>query len=374
MTRLSAKITVADYQVEAGRIVLTLALTRLVVLVSLIGFGAVGLAGWIGQAEPAAVILYQAAADQGNDLQLVDARRGLLGHLTRKAGDESFPAWSPDGRQVVYFARREGGYEMRLVDFTGRLLGQMPVQRGDLGYPAWSPDGRAIVYSDAPAGQAAIYRLESRCLPAPGTCQPEALVDTRGELLQWSPDGTQLVFVSDCENNCDVYLLSLASGQVTALTRSGLYDLFPAWSPDGKRIIFMSSRRISVELYLVSVDCVQTGPCEDQLQPVTANLGFDGFPVWSPDGQWVVFSTDRDGGFNLYRVAVDCVERDDCERRAQPLTQMPGDEISPAWSPDGEWIAFVADRRLAVMRAGGGPARYLMDGVQPNQTLLWQPG
>jgi TolB protein len=350
---------------------------RLTALLTALLTISVYLAGWVGQAEPPAAIVYQAPATFGNDLRMVDARRGLLTHLTRQAGDESFPAWSPDGSHLTYFALRDNRYHLQVIDSVGRLSGSLPLARGGLGYPAWSPDGEYIAYSEERNGQAAIYTIATDCLLTQPDCTPQRLADFRAEMLQWSPDGSQVVFMSNCDNNCDLYLLTLPTGAVVQLTSNGLYDAFPAWSPDGKQIVFMSSRRTSFELYLLDLPCADSPVnCEDNLQRLTDNRDFDGFPVWSPDGRQVLYSSQRDGDFNLYEVEVGCLDDNvlPCEQAARALTTTAASEISPAWSPAGEWIAFVSGNRLAVMPAAGGAIRYLVNGVQPNQALLWQPG
>ena len=69
---------------------------------------------------------------------------------------------------------------------------------------------------------------------------------------------------------------------------------------------------------------------------VTDSPGLDGFPAWSPDGERIAFTSDRDGGTrDLYAMDAD-------GSRQTRLTNMPEDEAGPAWSPDGEQIAFVS--------------------------------
>lgn len=333
-------------------------------------------ARWLGTTIASHSILYQSPAAFGHDLKLLDTRLSVLANFTRDIGDESFPAWSPDGSQLVYFSLQDNQYRLQARDIAGSPLGSLLLVRGGLGYPAWSPDGRSIAYSEERDGHAAIYLIDVTCLIYQADCIPEKLTDYRAELLQWSPDGSQMVFMSNCENNCDLYLLNLSSHSVVQLTNNGLYDAFPSWSPDGKRIVFMSSRRTSFELYLLDLTCASApGTCEDNLQRLTDNRDFDGFPLWSPDGRRILYSSQRDGDFNLYELDTACLNEQptSCEQTARALTSSPASDISPAWSPDGRWIAFVSDNRLAVMPAGGGPIRYLVDGVQPNQALLWQP-
>jgi TolB protein len=114
------------------------------------------------------------------------------------------------------------------------------------------------------------------------------------------------------------------------------------------------------ELYTINVD----GSGEKRL---TDSPGLDAFPAWSPDGERIVFATDRDGNWELYVM--------DAEGAGlRRLTNTPEDESSPAWSPDGEKIAYVTDvirdnETIGVMNADGSGRKQLAYGNWPS----WSP-
>ena len=125
------------------------------------------------------------------------------------------------------------------------------------------------------------------------------------------------------------------------LLNSESLDYNPAWSPDGQWIVFTSERNGSADLYRVKPD--GTG-----LQQLTANPAYDDQADVSPDGQKLVFvSTRGDGTTDLW-------VRDLSTNRETRLTSGPGGDFRPAWSPDGKWIAFSSDRGTKVQRDGGG--------------------
>ena len=125
------------------------------------------------------------------------------------------------------------------------------------------------------------------------------------------------------------------------LLNSESLDYNPAWSPDGQWIVFTSERNGSADLYRVKPD--GTG-----LQRLTANPAYDDQADVSPDGQKLVFvSTRVDGTTDLW-------VRDLSTNRETRLTSGPGGDFRPAWSPDGKWIAFSSDRGTKVQRDGGG--------------------
>ena len=125
------------------------------------------------------------------------------------------------------------------------------------------------------------------------------------------------------------------------LLDSDSLDYNPAWSPDGQWIVFTSERNGSADLYRVKPD--GTG-----LQRLTTNRAYEDQADVSPDGQKLAFvSTRADGTADLWI-------RDLGTNRETPLTSGLGGDFRPAWSPDGKWIAFSSDRGMTVQRDGGG--------------------
>ena len=138
-----------------------------------------------------------------------------------------------------------------------------------------------------------------------------------------------------------IYTLDLARGVVSVLTRGREWrDENPRWSPDGKRIAFKSNRagadgarsgtgRSDYDLYVMDAD-------GQGVIRITDHPANDHDPVWMPDGQSLIFSSERDSRGDLYRVWL-------ADRRVERLTQnFVGRAIMPAVSPDGRSVAFAA--------------------------------
>ncbi len=123
------------------------------------------------------------------------------------------------------------------------------------------------------------------------------------------------------------------------LTGSNI-DYDPVWSPDGSSIVFTSDREGSADLFRVKPD-------GSALERLTDSPAYDDQAAFSPDGKQLVFvSTRGDGTADLWTM-------DLASRRAKALTSGAGGDFRPSWSPDGQWIAFSSDRAGTIGFAHG---------------------
>ena len=179
----------------------------------------------------------------------------------------------------------------------------------------------------------------------------------------WSPDGTYIAFVRREESYSDLYLLDVESQQTIQVTRNGsrtqprsqefvhqvIWATKPTWSPDGDEIIFLSQQRpatgpddqpaiyeFPLRLYRFQTELAGTRePNNDDMLP----LGLEGSdvlsPAWSPDGRYLAYvQAPRDTTprrILLYDFATE---------QAEPFPGTPEGAYDPAWSPDGQTLAF----------------------------------
>ncbi len=144
-----------------------------------------------------------------------------------------------------------------------------------------------------------------------------------------SPDGTRLA-LEVVENGTHVWIKQLDNGPFTKMTFEGTFNGRPSWTPDGQSILFLSNRGESVDVYTRRAD----GSTADELlldreQPIRTAF-------YSPDGQWLVFRT---GG----AVGGDILARRVGDTTDVPVVVGPASEFAPALSPDGRWLAYVSN-------------------------------
>jgi Tol biopolymer transport system component len=145
----------------------------------------------------------------------------------------------------------------------------------------------------------------------------------------WSPDGTSIAFVSFLSGNNDLWIMNAdGSGQTRRIALEA-WDDYPTWSPDGSRMAFVST---GVTEGMPNSE-VFVGSSTGDVRQVTINTGRDEWPSWAPDGRWLACSSDRDGDMDIYLFTSDGGD-------VVHWTDDPAFDEQPAWSPDGEWIAF----------------------------------
>ncbi|MFJ9008606.1 amidohydrolase family protein [Streptomyces canus] len=236
-------------------------------------------------------------------------------------------------------------YRVKAYDFEG--AGARPVRA--LHLPALSPNGRSVAFAALNALWTADTeggRAPRKVLQVPATRYVMAPT--------WTPDGKALLYADDREGLFAVRRRDLASGEETVLAEGG--RVFPALAPDGTRLACLD---MSGNLLLRDL----SDGTERTLAAPLGSGGMPGRPSWSPDGRCIALC-DRNRlnqrfreGYNLIRV-VDTTDGSAVLHPLAPHTSLSDRyDSGPVWSPDGRWMAVIAESALWLLpvRADGTP-------------------
>ncbi len=263
--------------------------------------------------------------------------------MTAKGGSASRPRWSPDGRYLSFLAARgEGKAQVWLLDRQGGEAQQLTEVPQGVGSYDWSPDGTRLVLEvqDPSPEEIALQKDEQQGVkPARARTQPPWVVDR----LQTKRDDVGYLD----HRRVHLYVLDVKSKKLTQVTSGDYDDGSPAWSPDGRFLAFVSNRdkepdaTFNTEIWLVASDNPDQGRT---LVRLTNNPGEDEDPVWSPDGKIRRVRHERRAGAVLVRDEIP-------GRRLRQGRRAAGPDPGPR--PERELPALRPGRPLDLVQPGG---------------------
>ena len=211
--------------------------------------------------------------------------------LTTGHGGDFQPNWSPDQTRIAFFSSRSGSPNIWEVEITSGALTRLTSNSGVNVNPFYSPDGTLIAYQSDQSG-----RLEVWVMNSDGS-NPRRLtnVGVTGHFMRWIPDGTGVVFRCTCGGKPATMRVSASGGdpQPFAEMMGGSHISF---SPDRTRIMDVVGHRV------LWVSPVSGGKPEKVYEFPDPDVRID-YPVWSPDGRWVMFDRFRPQGGDIWAIS-----------------------------------------------------------------------
>jgi dipeptidyl aminopeptidase/acylaminoacyl peptidase len=285
---------------------------------------------------------------------MVPIASGEARALTSSGVSSSHPRWSPDGKSIAFLsARDEGKTQVWLLNVHGGEAERLTNTSQDVEDFVWSPDSRslALVLRDpSPEELEAASEHKDKDTPRSTSASEPDAKDKKKAQKPWVID--RLQFKLDEVGYLDrrrthLYLFNLAAKSLTQITSGDYDDSAPAWSPDGKSIAFTSNRSnphpdatYDSNIWVVAPNNTDKGA---HLTQVTTNPGSDTTPAWSPDGKWLAYVTQLDP--HLFDYATKHLAVSPATGGPAKVLTLSFDRMvtSPRFSPDGKFIFFIAD-------------------------------
>lgn len=198
-------------------------------------------------------IVFVSERDGNAEIYLMNRDGSGITRLTDHPKYDVEPTWSPDGEQIAFISNRDGGYNLYIMDIKTKSVEAL-THVNYVAFPDWSPDGASILY------QTGWDKYQYLAVIDPKT-KKETRITSKDSTSYtkpvWSPDGLSFVCenaVSYEDDQIGISIGSYPDGQFTSVIEPFGINLQPNWSPDGSQIVFVSYRGGQRDIYIISRD------------------------------------------------------------------------------------------------------------------------
>lgn len=282
-----------------------------------------------------------------SNLWIVPTDSGKPRQFTYGDQSDSTPRWSPDGSQIAFFSNRgdkEKQSQIYLIPFAGGEARPLTSIDGEIGDMQWSPDGKRLLCT--------VRKLDDEQLERQNDEQKKKLgvVYRHYDRVFYKLDGYGYL----PHERTHIWIIDAATGKGKQLTDHPVFDEeSPRWSPDGKWIVFTSNRSENPDFMVDRIDLYVMPAEGGEMHRIDAPIGSKGAPTFSPDGKWLAYyGTEGEerpcDNTSLWVVPVDgsaparnLSGKYDLHIAAWTINDLGEPEtIPPTWTLDGKAIYF----------------------------------
>jgi Tol biopolymer transport system component/tRNA A-37 threonylcarbamoyl transferase component Bud32 len=335
-------------------------------------------------------VLYSGQETGNRDIYLLSTSGQKPINLTADSpADDDEPAASPDGERIAFRSSREGG-GIFVMGRTGEGVRRVtPVGVSAAFNPAWSPKGDEIAYTTENVQLTPLNweRKSELWVVNVNTGEQRRIEVDDAVQASWSPHGHRIAYVSrrqkadagdrsgaSTSRVMDVYTVPAGDGESVAATDDRATDWSPVWSPDGRYLYFVSERGGSMNLWRVAIDEV-SGRRLGEPEPIITPAPFLAHPSVSADGRRIAYTAVVQTS-NVQRLTLDPAA---AAVKGEPAWVTSGSRLwaNPDPSPDGEWVVFYSrdqpEGDIYVSRPDGTGLRQLTSDPAIDRVPRWSP-
>jgi len=232
-----------------------------------------------------------------NEICTCDLNGKNENRLTFNKVEDNFPVFSPDGKKIAFCSYKEGNADIFIMNNDGTNQENLTKSLADELCPSYSPDGKKIIFHSPQGGIISVYEMDINGK------NKKLISSNNGFNVSYSPDNKKIIFDSVKNGyNRSLKILDLKTNNEKVLFEdTNPFGHFPKWSPDGKKILFNKgwfdkdgNSKLQICLYDLKTN---------HIDELTDGSFEDGKAAFSPDGNAILFYSNRDGiEYEIYRM------------------------------------------------------------------------
>jgi len=228
--------------------------------------------------------------------------------------------------RIAYVTKAAQRYQLWVADADGENAAPALASAEPIISPAWSPDGSQLAYVSFESRKPVVYAHDV----SSGKRRLVANFKGSNSAPSWSPDGKTIALTLSLGGGSQLFLINANGGEPRRWLQSSSIDTEPVFAPDGRSIYFVSDRGASPQIYRASI----TG---QSVERVTFTGTYNISPALSPDGRWLAYISRVGGAFKLHMMDLQ-------SGQVHPISDSTSDE-SPSFSPNGKMVVYATQQQ-----------------------------